>query len=117
MAAGCASVGFSSAVEHRKHLSIESKSTVVCVLLTSLAHHRSQKRTLSQYTPTKYGDDSVKDTFCDNLNRLLNKNPSDISVVAGEYNVQPGKLNTLQLDLGGRFAFGSPLTDNGDRLQ
>ena len=44
------------------------------------------------------------------------KKPSDIVIVAGDYNAQLGKLTTHELDLGGRFALGSQRTDNGDRL-
>ena len=58
--------------------------------------------------PTNCSDDSAKDEFYDDLNRLLNmKKPSDIVIVAGDYNAQLGKLTTHELDLGGRFALGS----------
>ena len=46
-----------------------------------------------------------KDEFYDDLNRPLNmKKPSDIVIVAGDYNAQLGELTTHEL---GRLALGS----------
>ena len=44
------------------------------------------------------------------------KKPSDIVIVAGDYNAQLGKLTSRELNLGGHFVLGSQRTDNEDRL-
>ena len=84
-----------------------------------VSHYRSQKGTLfvvSLYTTMNCNGNSAKDEFYD-WNHLLNmKKPSDIVIVAGDYNPQLAKLTTPELDLDGRFALGSQRTDNGDRL-
>ena len=85
-----------------------------------VGHHRSQKRTLFVVllcAPTNCSDYSAKDEFYDDLNCLLNmQKPSDIVIVAGDYNTQLCKLATPEMDLGGRFALGVQPTDIGDRF-
>ena len=124
-AAGRAGVGFALSSRAHKALIdwIPVNSRLFAARFSSpvkAGRNRSQKRALfvvSLYIPTNCSDDSAKDEFYNDLNRLLNmKNPSDIVIVVGDYNAQLGKLTTHELDLGGRFALGSQRADNGDRL-
>ena len=124
-AAGRAGVGFTLSSRAYKALidwiPVNSRMCAACFSISvKVGRNRLQKRTLfmvSLYAPTNCSDDSTKDEFYDDLNRLLNmKKPSCIVIVAGDYNAQLGKLATQELDLGGRSALGSQRTDNGDRL-
>ena len=57
---------------------------------------------VSAYAPTNCSSDAVKDSFYDALGALLRRvKSSDIVVVAGDMNMQVGKLNADEAQLGG----------------